>query len=159
MTLARNGALAAVAAFVVWQGRDGAGPGALGWMGELTAAQLVALILGLVGLALLAGQWGSSCTCSGRMGVSRCAWRLSRRTSVRAMRWCRPQTGRGRRQGFRSAPRRLLSPWRASTGETPPSIPALFGQAVLLLFTDPGCGPCTAMLPEIGRWQEGTQIS
>jgi peroxiredoxin len=25
---------------------------------------------------------------------------------------------------------------------------------ILLLFTDPGCGPCTAMLPEIARWQE-----
>ena len=28
------------------------------------------------------------------------------------------------------------------------------GKPILLLFTDPGCGPCTAMLPEIGRWQE-----
>jgi methylamine dehydrogenase accessory protein MauD len=25
---------------------------------------------------------------------------------------------------------------------------------VMLLFTDPNCGPCTAMLPEIGRWRE-----
>ena len=57
MTLARNGALAAVAAFLVWQGRDGAGPSALGWMGGLSAAQLGALILGLAALALLAGQW------------------------------------------------------------------------------------------------------
>jgi thiol-disulfide isomerase/thioredoxin len=24
----------------------------------------------------------------------------------------------------------------------------------MLLFTDPGCGPCNAMLPEVGRWQE-----
>jgi hypothetical protein len=23
----------------------------------------------------------------------------------------------------------------------------------VLLFTDPNCGPCTALLPEIGRWQ------
>ena len=23
-----------------------------------------------------------------------------------------------------------------------------------MLFTDPGCGPCNAMLPEVGRWQE-----
>src|SRR5215210_3674994 len=28
------------------------------------------------------------------------------------------------------------------------------GKPVMLLFTDPNCGPCTAMLPEIGRWQE-----
>ena len=27
------------------------------------------------------------------------------------------------------------------------------GKPLLLLFTDPGCGPCTALLPEIGQWQ------
>ena len=27
------------------------------------------------------------------------------------------------------------------------------GKPVLLIFVDPGCGPCTALLPEIGRWQ------
>jgi thiol-disulfide isomerase/thioredoxin len=27
------------------------------------------------------------------------------------------------------------------------------GKLVLLLFTDPNCGPCNALLPEIGRWQ------
>jgi len=29
-----------------------------------------------------------------------------------------------------------------------------WGKKVMLLFTDPGCGPCNAMLPEVGRWQE-----
>jgi peroxiredoxin len=28
---------------------------------------------------------------------------------------------------------------------------------LMLIFTDPGCGPCTAMLPEIGRWQQEHQ--
>jgi methylamine dehydrogenase accessory protein MauD len=28
------------------------------------------------------------------------------------------------------------------------------GRPVMLLFTDPGCGPCNALLPEIGRWQQ-----
>ncbi len=27
------------------------------------------------------------------------------------------------------------------------------GKPVVLLFTDPDCGPCTALLPEIGNWQ------
>lgn len=27
------------------------------------------------------------------------------------------------------------------------------GKPVVLLFTDPGCGPCTTLLPDIGRWQ------
>src|ERR671919_410967 len=56
-TLARNGALAAVAAFVVWQGSDGVGPGPLGWVGGLTATQLIAVFLVVAVLALLAGQW------------------------------------------------------------------------------------------------------
>ena len=24
----------------------------------------------------------------------------------------------------------------------------------MTLFTDPACGPCNAMLPDVGRWQE-----
>ncbi|HEY6582021.1 MAG TPA: TlpA family protein disulfide reductase [Rubrobacter sp.] len=28
------------------------------------------------------------------------------------------------------------------------------GKPVMALFTDPGCGPCNALLPEVGRWQE-----
>ena len=28
------------------------------------------------------------------------------------------------------------------------------GKPVVLLFSDPGCGPCNALLPEIGRWQQ-----
>jgi peroxiredoxin len=27
------------------------------------------------------------------------------------------------------------------------------GKPVVLLFSDPGCGPCTALLPEVARWQ------
>jgi thiol-disulfide isomerase/thioredoxin len=28
------------------------------------------------------------------------------------------------------------------------------GKPVMLLFTNPRCGPCNALLPEVGRWQE-----
>jgi hypothetical protein len=28
------------------------------------------------------------------------------------------------------------------------------GKPVMLIFTEPNCGPCDAPLPEIGRWQE-----
>src|SRR5215217_7912009 len=35
-TLVRNGALAALAGLVVWQGYDGAGPSAVSWIGDLS---------------------------------------------------------------------------------------------------------------------------
>jgi thiol-disulfide isomerase/thioredoxin len=28
------------------------------------------------------------------------------------------------------------------------------GKPLMMLFTDPGCGPCNALLPDVGRWQE-----
>jgi peroxiredoxin len=31
------------------------------------------------------------------------------------------------------------------------------GKPVVLLFTDPDCGPCNALLPDVGRWQEQYQ--
>jgi len=56
-TLGRNGVLAAVAAFVVWEGKEGAaaGPSAVGWLGSLSAAQLVGVIVGLGVVGLLVG--------------------------------------------------------------------------------------------------------
>jgi uncharacterized membrane protein YphA (DoxX/SURF4 family) len=56
-TLARNGVLAAVAGFVLWEGYGVAGPSAISWLGALSAAQLLALVGGVLVLSLLAGQW------------------------------------------------------------------------------------------------------
>src|SRR5215208_4215891 len=57
-TLTRNGALAAVAGFVVWQGWQGdVGPSPIAWLGVLSATQLLILVGGAVVLGLLAGQW------------------------------------------------------------------------------------------------------
>src|SRR5919202_6859076 len=40
-TLARNGVFAAVAGFILWGGRGGAGTSLFGWSGSLTTVQLV----------------------------------------------------------------------------------------------------------------------
>src|SRR5918992_4961346 len=56
-TLARNGVLAAIAGFVLWAGYEGAGPSALSWVGALSTAQQLALLVGVLVLFLLAGQW------------------------------------------------------------------------------------------------------
>ena len=55
-TLARNGLLLAVAAFVFWSGTENAGASAVSWMGDLSTAQLSGLIFGLVVLVLLGIQ-------------------------------------------------------------------------------------------------------
>ena len=56
-TLARNGALAAVAGFVLWEGYDGAGSSTVTWAWDLSTNQLFGLVGGLLALGLLAGQW------------------------------------------------------------------------------------------------------
>jgi uncharacterized membrane protein YphA (DoxX/SURF4 family) len=57
-TLARNGALAAVAGFVLWGSYEGgAGPSAFAWLGALSTAQVLGLLGGVLVLALLAGQF------------------------------------------------------------------------------------------------------
>src|SRR5918999_5970644 len=50
-TLARNGVLAAVAGFVLWEGYDEAGPSAVAWLGALSTAQVLGLLGGVVVLA------------------------------------------------------------------------------------------------------------
>jgi peroxiredoxin/uncharacterized membrane protein YphA (DoxX/SURF4 family) len=160
-TLARNGILAAVAGFVLWAGYNGgdAGPGALSWLGALSAAQLLALVGGLVVLSLLAGQW----------------WflvhllRQNGRLLVR-LETLEESIGAG---GSVVAPSPNGSPLHQEAeglpvGSAAPqfSLSGIYGESltlealrssgktVMALFTDPGCGPCNALLPEVGRWQE-----
>src|SRR5918998_1880730 len=56
-TLVRNGVLAAVAGFVVWEGYNGAGPSAVTWLAGLSAPQVAGLAFGLALLIILAAQW------------------------------------------------------------------------------------------------------
>jgi peroxiredoxin len=39
-------------------------------------------------------------------------------------------------------------------GETTLDALRATGKRVVLLFTDPACGPCTALLPDVSRWQQ-----
>jgi hypothetical protein len=55
-TLVRNVVLGALSLFVLWQGRDNPGLSIVSWSGDLTVAQRMLLIMGLVGLTLLAAE-------------------------------------------------------------------------------------------------------
>jgi peroxiredoxin/uncharacterized membrane protein YphA (DoxX/SURF4 family) len=157
-TLVRNGALAAVAAFVVWQGRLDPGPNALSWLGGVVADQPLAAA-GLVGLVILAIE----------------AWLLFQLLLQNGRLMVRIEALEQRLDGGVSG--QLSSPTQAQASvPAPPGLPvgspapsfalpgvhgetltldALRspGKPVLLLFTDPNCGPCNGLMPDVGRWQ------
>jgi len=152
-TLTRNGVLAAMAAFVVWQGQDSAGPGVLGWIGDLSTAQLAALVLGLVALALLGGQWWLL------LNLLRQNGRLLTRIealegALEAGGVAMPSPNGVPHAGLPVGDEAPAFSLRGLYGETI-TLDSMrsSGKSVMLLFTDPGCGPCTALLPEIRRWQ------
>jgi methylamine dehydrogenase accessory protein MauD len=153
-TLARNGVLAAVAALLVWRGWEGdVGPSVIGWVGALSTAGLVVLVGGMVVLALLAAQWLfllGLLKQNGRLlarleaveGALAAAGLAPTENGARPVVGLpvgapAPAFGLEDLQGEKVALDRL----RAR------------GKPVLLLFTDPGCGPCAELLPEVGRWQ------
>jgi len=155
-TLARNGVLAVVAGFVVWQGYGGAGPSAVGWLAGLSAAQLAGLVVGLAVLGVLAAQSWMLLNLIKQNG------RLLMR--VEALEW-------GPGGGAATSPNGSVATQPSlglPIGDTAPDfeLPGLQGETltleslrsagkpVMLLFTDPNCGSCTAMLPEIRRWQK-----
>jgi methylamine dehydrogenase accessory protein MauD len=151
-TLARNAALAAVAGFIVWQGYQSAGPSATGWLSSPSAAQIVALIFGLVMLGLLVGTW----------------WFLLQLVRQNGRLLSRVEVLEGSLLASGVAPSANGSGEGLPVGATAPDfeLPGLNGERltldsllasgkpVVLLFTDPNCGPCIEMLPEIARWQE-----
>lgn len=158
-TLARNGVLAAVAGFLVWRGWQGeVGPSAKAWLGALSTAQLFTMAGGLVVLSLLAGQWWFLLHLlrqNGRLLVrvealeGAVASGTAPQPSPNGSQRVRPVEGL---PGGSEAPNFEL---KGLHGE-PLTLWSLrsWGKPLLLLFTDPNCGPCTALLPEVGRWQE-----
>ena len=159
-TLARNGILAAVAAFVLLEGLDGAGPSALSWLGALSTAQLLGFLGGVVVLALLAGQWSFLIHLLGQNGrllvrVEAMEKTLAELTSGGSVASSQNGTHLHQEEGLpvgSPAPDFAL---KGLHGETL-TLEALRapGKPVMALFTDPNCGPCNALLPEVGRWQE-----
>jgi peroxiredoxin len=153
-TLARNGLLAVLSGLVVWQGWEGdAGPSAISWLWALSDAQLVALLGGLVLVGLVGSQWWFMAHLLGQNGRL-----LVRLEALEAMLGTDSevpsQNGTQRAVGLpvgAPAPTFGLS---GLHGETI-TLEALraAGKPVVLLFTDPNCGPCTALLPEVRRWQ------
>jgi peroxiredoxin len=152
-TLARNGALAALAGFVVAAGPDDPGRSAVAWLGDLTAAELTGVVGALLALALLligAVLLINLARQNGRvlLRIEALERRLEGGLATAAEPASAPPAGLPVGE---PAPGFQLS---GLYGETL-TLDALraAGNPVLLVFADPNCVPCNALVPEISGWQ------
>jgi methylamine dehydrogenase accessory protein MauD len=134
-TLARNVVLAALAAFVTV---EGPGPSVTAWVGDRTAAELVAVVASIAAVVLGAVAlrlWQSN------RGLSR---HLDNAHDVLAL--YPPGLPVG-------APAPDFSlPDIDGTTVTLDALRAR-GRPVLLVFVSPGCGPCELLFPDLRQWQ------
>jgi len=156
-TLGRNAVFAAVAVFILWAGFDGAGSSAVAWLGALSSAQLAVLVGGLMVLCLIATQWWfllhllrQNGRLLGRLEALESSLEVGGAVPSQNGAAEAPPHAAGLPVGSQAPDLSL----RSLHGETLTldSLRAA-GKQVMLLFTDPNCGPCNALLPEVGRWQ------
>jgi len=164
-TLVRNGFFGAVALFILLFGTDrwsfshgNAGYSLLGWMGDLSSWEIIATIVIIALIAAVAGIGYVLVHLLGQNGRV-----LLRLDALEA----------SQQQGAAGL---AAQPAVAAAAATAPGLPVgdpapgfklegIYGEVLtldamrsnglptMLLFTDPACGPCNALLPEIGRWQ------
>jgi thiol-disulfide isomerase/thioredoxin len=153
-TLVRNAVLLALAVGVAVGGWGNAGPSAVAWIGRLHGAGLVATAGGAA-LLLLAAL-----TAKGMLSLLRQNGRLLLRIDELEARL----DGVG---PAGPAPTETDHPGLPIGSPAPEfSLAGLYGETItlasltaqerplLLVFTDPGCAPCNALLPSIARWQQ-----
>lgn len=161
-TLVRDLALAVAAAFVAVGGAPHGEPAALAWLGRLSGDQIAVAVAGSVLTAAVAFL---GCFCfqllreNGRLlkRVEAIEQQLAGATTRRAGLAEGASLGNGSGQRDRAGP---------SVGSRAPAValPGLDGRTrsleelrsglpALIVFSDPACGPCGALLPEIALWQ------
>jgi peroxiredoxin len=150
--LIRNLVLAALAGVVVAFGKRTPVLGVFDWVGALTVGQGIEVFIGVVVCALLIGEgW---VLVNGLSQQGRLLLRLEALEARLAEAGLAPPQVAGGTGGLAvgsPAPTFTL----ATLGGETLTLHALraLGKPVVLIFSDPGCGPCNALLPEIGRWQ------
>ncbi len=152
-TVVRNTVLAVIAGFVVLAGAHDAGTSAVGWLGDRSGVEIAGVVVGVVVALVLIGEGWLLLHLLQQNGRL-----LARVESLEA----------GLPDG---APRPAAQPTAPAAGLPVGSAAPSFslkglhgetltldalraaGKPTLLLFSDPHCGPCNALLPEIGTWQ------
>jgi peroxiredoxin/uncharacterized membrane protein YphA (DoxX/SURF4 family) len=154
-TVARNAVLAAIAGLILLQGRENPGPSLINWFGAMTGTEAALFITGTVLLGLLAFE----------------AWMLFHLFRQNGRLMSRMDAMEKAFAGTGNAPGMMMPPQPQMgllTGAPAPKfqLPDLKGeiisldlllivkQPLMLVFTDPGCGPCNALLPDIADWQQ-----
>lgn len=161
-TIARNTALAAVALVIIVAGWNDPGASTVAWLGDLSGVGVALVGGGIVALAVLAGlTWVvvNLISQNGRL--------LLRVEAIEAA----LASGGGTSSDRPAAATPAVNSTAASAGlpvGTPAaafSLPDLNGTPVsldtlrvgglplLLLFTDPTCGPCNEVMRGVGRWE------
>jgi len=159
-TLIRNAVLAVLAAFVAFSGfvNDNVGPGLTEVFGDLSAFEWVMLVIGVVLLVALAGVTWLLVHLLGQNG--RLLVRLDRIED--ALEDANIEIADDEDEDDEDEEEEGLA-----FGAPAPafSLSGLYGETmtldalraaekpVLLLFTDPSCGPCNAMMGDVGKWQ------
>ncbi len=154
-TLVRNGVLAAVATFLLVAGWDDAGTSVFAWLGNLSGVESVMLAVGVVALAMIAVEGWALVHILQQNG--RLLIRLDAlEAAVESGQTVKPAAG---------SPVGPISGLRVGTPAPGFELPNLAGAQTsladlmtpntptMLVFSDPGCGPCNALMPEIAAWQ------
>ncbi|HUG13857.1 MAG TPA: MauE/DoxX family redox-associated membrane protein [Thermomicrobiales bacterium] len=152
-TLARNGVLAAIAGAFLGLGLDDPGPSAVAWIGDLSTAAVATLAAGAIGLALVAVLGWVTLHLLQQNGRI-----LSRLEHLEGL--LTPGDDLAR-----PAPVQAFVGLPIGTPAPSFNLPGIYGETmtldalrasgkpVMLLFSDPGCVPCNALLPTLGAWQ------
>jgi methylamine dehydrogenase accessory protein MauD len=152
-TLARNAVLAFPAALVVWQGLEGnVGPSVVGWAGALSDVQA----LGVLAAVLLAAQWWFLFRLLRQNGrLARRLEAVEERLANGGLGLTSSENGAQQMAGLPvGAPAPAFDlPNLEGEAVTLESLSSL-GKPILLVFTEPGCGYCEELLPEVRRWQD-----
>ncbi|MGH2531769.1 MAG: redoxin domain-containing protein [Thermomicrobiales bacterium] len=156
-TLLRNGVLAAVAGLLIAGGWGDPGPSTVAWIGDLsTSERVLGAVAALALVGLIAEGWLVVHLLSQNGRV------LLRLDAIETMIADGGAVAAADPAAAPAAPRVGLPEGAPAPafrleglhGETM-TLDALraAGKQVLLIFSDPNCGPCNALLPDLGRWQ------
>lgn len=153
-TLVRNGVLAVLAAVALTAGVVGDTPSAVAWIGELSGAALLALVVSVAAAGLATAGVFAFLSLLRSYGTV-----LVRLDGIEQR---LTAAGIDAEAEYEAPPEIGLEPGTtapafvaAATDGTNVSLDDLLAPALplLLLFTSPTCGPCQALLPDVAAWQ------